>query len=94
MLQHLGSQTCSPRSRGYLRECFDHIVHSVNMAMLIAARALQGDAGDGLTQLVIITISDLYSMRQRTLCLGLAEVVWAKRGQRGLCQELSGDVDH
>lgn len=36
---------------------------SVNMAMLIVGRALQGTAGGGLIQLVIITISDMFSMR-------------------------------
>ncbi|TKA24182.1 hypothetical protein B0A54_17611 [Friedmanniomyces endolithicus] len=40
---------------------------SVSMNMLIAARALQGTAGGGLLQLVFITISDLFSMRERVL---------------------------
>jgi len=39
---------------------------SVNMAMLIVGRALQGSAGGGLIQLVNITISDLFSMRSET----------------------------
>ncbi|KAK3717206.1 hypothetical protein LTR37_005915 [Vermiconidia calcicola] len=56
---------------------------SVNMRMLIAARALQGTAGGGLVQLVNITISDLFSMRSRTLYLGLVEVVWALAGGLG-----------
>ncbi|KAK4548540.1 hypothetical protein LTR36_009450 [Oleoguttula mirabilis] len=51
--------------------------------MLIAARALQGTAGGGLMQLVIITISDLFSMRSRTLYLGFTEVVWAIAGGAG-----------
>lgn len=56
---------------------------SVSMRMLIAARALQGTAGGGLMQLVIITISDLFSMRQRTLYLGFTEVMWAVAGGAG-----------
>ncbi|KAK5134831.1 hypothetical protein LTR08_006063 [Meristemomyces frigidus] len=56
---------------------------SVSMRMLIAARALQGTAGGGLMQLVTITISDLFSMRSRTLYLGLLEVMWAVAGGAG-----------
>lgn len=56
---------------------------SVSMRMLIAARALQGTAGGGLMQLVTITISDLFSMRRRTLYLGFLEVVWAVAGGAG-----------
>ncbi|KAK3673531.1 hypothetical protein LTR78_006435 [Recurvomyces mirabilis] len=56
---------------------------SVNMNMLIAARALQGTAGGGLLQLVFITISDLFSMRERVLYLGLTEVLWAIAGGAG-----------
>jgi MFS family permease len=33
--------------------------------MLILGRALQGTAGGGLTQLVSITISDMFSMRSQ-----------------------------
>ncbi|KAK3117332.1 hypothetical protein LTR53_001449 [Teratosphaeriaceae sp. CCFEE 6253] len=56
---------------------------SVSMNMLIAARALQGTAGGGLLQLVFITISDLFSMRERVLYLGLTEVLWAITGGAG-----------
>lgn len=56
---------------------------SVNMNMLIAARALQGTAGGGLLQMVFITISDLFSMRARVLYLGLTEVLWAIAGGAG-----------
>ncbi len=38
---------------------------SVNMAMLIAARAVQGIGGGGISILVNICISDLFSMRKR-----------------------------
>lgn len=51
--------------------------------MLIAGRALQGTAAGGLIQLVHITISDLYSMRSRSLYLGLLEVMWALAGGIG-----------
>jgi MFS family permease len=36
---------------------------AVDMNMLIAGRALQGAAGGGLSQMVSITISDLFSLR-------------------------------
>lgn len=56
---------------------------SVDMKMLLAARTLQGTAGGGLIQLVNITISDLFSMRSRSLWLGLAEMMWALAGGLG-----------
>ena len=56
---------------------------SVSMSMLIAARALQGTAGGGLIQLVNITISDLFSMRRRTLFFGILEVTWTVAGGLG-----------
>ena len=36
---------------------------AVDMAMLIVGRSLQGVAGGGLIQLILITISDLFSVR-------------------------------
>lgn len=36
---------------------------AVNMTMLIVGRALQGTAGGGLMQLVMIVVSDLFSVR-------------------------------
>ncbi|KAJ6070106.1 hypothetical protein N7499_011993 [Penicillium canescens] len=56
---------------------------AVNMEMLIAGRALQGVAGGGLLQLVTIIISDLFSVRHRSLYLGLMEVMWAFAGGIG-----------
>ncbi|EMC97523.1 hypothetical protein BAUCODRAFT_130645 [Baudoinia panamericana UAMH 10762] len=56
---------------------------SVNISMLIAGRALQGTAAGGLMQLVLITISDMFSMRSRVLYLGLTEVIWAIAGGAG-----------
>lgn len=40
---------------------------SSSMSMLIVGRALQGTAGGGLTQLVSITISDMFSMRSQSI---------------------------
>lgn len=54
-----------------------------DMGTLIAGRALQGVAGGGLIQLTNITISDLFSMRQRSLYLGLLEFMWALAGGVG-----------
>ncbi|KAJ5755611.1 Efflux pump dotC [Penicillium manginii] len=56
---------------------------AVNMQMLIAGRALQGVAGGGLLQLVTIVISDLFSVRHRSLYLGLMECMWALAGGIG-----------
>lgn len=56
---------------------------STNMTMLIAGRALQGAAGGGLMQLVTITISDLFSVRKRSLYLGYIGFVWVLAGSTG-----------
>jgi EmrB/QacA subfamily drug resistance transporter len=56
---------------------------AVDMSMLIAGRALQGTAGGGLIMLVNIVISDIFSMRQRSLFLGLCEAIWAIAGATG-----------
>ncbi|KAH8812822.1 major facilitator superfamily domain-containing protein [Xylogone sp. PMI_703] len=56
---------------------------STNMPMLIAGRALQGAASGGLMQLVIIIISDLFSVRERSLYLGFCGFVWALAGSSG-----------
>lgn len=54
-----------------------------DMATLIAGRALQGVAAGGLAQLVSIIISDLFSMRHRSLYIGLLEIIWALAGGVG-----------
>ncbi|KAF1987284.1 putative MFS transporter [Aulographum hederae CBS 113979] len=54
-----------------------------SMRMLIAGRALQGTAGGGLTQLCNITISDVFSVRTRSLFLAFLEFVWAVAGGIG-----------
>ena len=56
---------------------------SKNMPMLITARALQGTAGGGILQMVIITISDLFSLRKRSLFVALLEVIWTLAGGVG-----------
>lgn len=50
---------------------------SVSIGMLIAARAIQGVGGGGLIILVNISISDLFSMRNRGSYYGLIGMVWA-----------------
>ncbi|KAL8883644.1 MAG: hypothetical protein Q9192_007065 [Flavoplaca navasiana] len=51
--------------------------------MLIIGRAFQGTAGGGLIQLVNIVVSDMFSMRKRSLYLGLCEFIWALAGGIG-----------
>lgn len=53
------------------------------MSALIAGRALQGVAGGGLLLLVHVVISDLFSMRRRSLMMGITEAVWATAGGLG-----------
>lgn len=50
---------------------------SNGMSMLIAARAIQGVGGGGLIVLPNITISDLFSMRNRGMYFGILGLVWA-----------------
>lgn len=50
---------------------------SVNVTMLIAARAIQGIGGGGLIVLSNICISDLFSMRNRGKYFGMIGMVWA-----------------
>ncbi|KAK4155041.1 major facilitator superfamily domain-containing protein [Chaetomidium leptoderma] len=56
---------------------------SRTMAMLIAARALQGACAGGMMQLVNITISDLFSMRRRALYISAMGSVWILAGTSG-----------
>ncbi len=56
---------------------------SRTMTMMIAARALQGVAGGGVFPLVTITISDLFSVRRRSLYLSMLAIVWAVAGAVG-----------
>ncbi|TVY20915.1 MFS-type transporter [Lachnellula arida] len=54
-----------------------------SMKMLIVGRTFQGVGGGGLAPLVMITISDLFSMRSRSLYIGLMELVWIVAGGVG-----------
>lgn len=53
------------------------------MTALILGRAIQGIGGGGLQQLTIIIITDIFSLRQRSLYLALVEVMWAVAGGIG-----------
>ncbi|TVY23777.1 MFS-type transporter [Lachnellula hyalina] len=54
-----------------------------SMKVLIVGRTFQGVGGGGLAPLVMITISDLFSMRSRSLYMGLMELVWIVAGGAG-----------
>lgn len=56
---------------------------SVNMAMLIVGRAIQGIGGGGSLILVNICISDMFSVRKRGVYLGFVGMVWAVAGGFG-----------
>jgi hypothetical protein len=56
---------------------------SVNIDMLIAARAIQGIGGGGLITLVNICISDLFSVRDRGMYFGMIGGVWALASSLG-----------
>ncbi|KAK5998047.1 Efflux pump dotC [Cladobotryum mycophilum] len=48
-----------------------------SIAMLVAGRAVQGAGGGGITVLVNICISDLFSVRHRSIYFGIVSMVWA-----------------
>lgn len=56
---------------------------AVNMDMLIAARVVQGVGGGGLITLVNISISDLFSVRDRGAYFGIIGGVWALASSLG-----------
>lgn len=53
------------------------------MEALIVGRALQGAGGGALILVVQISISDMFSMRRRSLFMGLCECAWALAGGLG-----------
>ncbi|KAF2261327.1 MFS transporter-like protein [Lojkania enalia] len=53
------------------------------MQALIIGRAFQGAAGGGLILLVHVCISDLFSLRKRSLFMGMTESIWALAGGIG-----------
>ncbi|KAI0178575.1 MFS general substrate transporter [Hypoxylon sp. FL1284] len=50
---------------------------SINIGMLIAARAIQGVGGGGIVVLVNICVGDLFSMRKRGMYYAFFGMVWA-----------------
>ena len=54
-----------------------------DMKMVIAGRVVQVTAGGGLITMVNIIISNIFSMRRRSLFLGLCEAIWAIAGAIG-----------
>lgn len=54
-----------------------------NMAMIIVGRAIQGVGGGGIIILCNISVSDLFSMRDRPMYYGLFGAVWAIAGALG-----------
>jgi MFS family permease len=56
---------------------------SIDMTMLIVGRAVQGAFGGGVGNLISIVISDLFSMRHRSLYMGLFELAWSVAGGVG-----------
>ncbi|PGH36278.1 hypothetical protein GX50_00963 [[Emmonsia] crescens] len=56
---------------------------SIDMPMLIAARALQGVGSGGLMQLVAVAIADMFSLRDRSFYFGIMGAVWAIAGGAG-----------
>ncbi|KAI1928307.1 hypothetical protein LOZ58_001017 [Ophidiomyces ophidiicola] len=56
---------------------------SINIAMLIAARVIQGIGGSGLVILVNIITSDLFPIAERAKYLGITSASWALAGAIG-----------
>ncbi|KAJ5520149.1 Major facilitator superfamily domain general substrate transporter [Penicillium fimorum] len=54
-----------------------------NMATIIAGRAVQGVGGGGIIILANISVSDLFSLRDRPMYYGLFGAVWAIAGALG-----------
>ena len=55
-----------------------------SMDALISGRVMQGIAGGSIILLVHIVISDVFSMRQRSLFMGLTEGIWATAGKSAI----------
>ncbi|EGE00314.1 multidrug resistance protein [Trichophyton tonsurans CBS 112818] len=53
---------------------------SINIKMLVASRVVQGIGSGGLLTLVNICVSDLFSMRTRSMYFGIIGMVWAISG--------------
>ena len=57
---------------------------SINVGMLLAARAVQGCGGSGLLVLANICVGDLFSPRRRGAYYGIISCVWAFASSLGL----------
>ena len=56
---------------------------STSMTMLIVGRTFQGISSGGLLSIINVVISDLFSMRHRSLYIGLLEIIWGFAGGIG-----------
>ncbi|GES57546.1 MFS drug transporter [Aspergillus terreus] len=56
---------------------------AVNLPMILAGRALQGIGGGGIIVLANISVSDLFSVRERGMYYGLFGTTWAIAGALG-----------
>ncbi|RAH67883.1 MDR family MFS transporter [Aspergillus aculeatinus CBS 121060] len=56
---------------------------AVNVAMVIAGRAIQGVGSGGITVLANICVSDLFNVRRRSAYLGIFGATWAIAGAIG-----------
>lgn len=56
---------------------------SVNLAMMLVGRAIQGVGGGGIVVLTNISVSDLFSVRQRPVYFGIFGAIWAIAGALG-----------
>lgn len=54
-----------------------------NLPMIIAGRAVQGIGGGGIIILANISVSDLFSMRDRPMYYGIFGATWAIAGALG-----------
>lgn len=64
------------------------------METLIIGRAFQGAAGGGLILLVHVCISDLFSLRQRSLLMGFTEGIWALAGGVSILDKSVPAISH
>ncbi|KAM0798577.1 major facilitator superfamily domain-containing protein [Usnea florida] len=56
---------------------------ATSMTMLIVGRTLQGISSGGLVSVISVVISDMFSMRHRSLYIGLLEIIWGFAGGIG-----------
>lgn len=56
---------------------------SINLTMMLVGRAIQGVGGGGIVVLTNISVSDLFSVRQRPVYFGIFGAIWAIAGALG-----------